>query len=284
MRLRIILLIVAIIIGVVAVVAVVSYISSIRTSVEKEVEKVEVLVADSNIPKEIPVEVIISSETVVLKAIPQKYLANGVLTSLEDFKGFVTSAPINKGEQITTTKFVKPEQIGLSFTIPADMVAVSIPINEVIGVSYMLNVGDLVNVIATFSPAQQKEESERQAAGKEEVLDQEVSEIDEEGLEGFVLDREITRTLLWNVEILHIGIRMEAPGMETMPGEDEDQSVDEGVDYPEIRTVTLALTPEQAEKIVFSEEYGSVWLALAPVDGIERTDTSGRTYDNIFEE
>ena len=132
MRLRIILLIVAIIIGAVAVVAVISYISSIRTSVEKEVEKVEVLIADRNIPKEVPVEVIVSSEAVVLEAIPQKYLANGVLTSLEDFEGFVSAAPINKGEQITTTKFVKPEQIGLSFTIPSDMVAVSIPIDEVI--------------------------------------------------------------------------------------------------------------------------------------------------------
>ncbi|GAH69116.1 unnamed protein product, partial [marine sediment metagenome] len=152
MRLRIILLIVAIILGVVAVVAVVSYISSIRTSVEEEVEKVEVLVAAQNIPKETPVETIIAADAVITEAIPRKYLADGVLTTLDNYEGYVTAAPINKGEQITSTKFVKPEQIGLAFMIPGDMVAISIPVNEVIGVSNLINVGDKVNVIATFSP------------------------------------------------------------------------------------------------------------------------------------
>ena len=62
------------------------------------------------------------------QAIPRKYIAEGVLTTLDDFKGFVTISPISKGEQITSTKFVKPEQVGLAFNLPADMVAISIPV------------------------------------------------------------------------------------------------------------------------------------------------------------
>jgi Flp pilus assembly protein CpaB len=47
--------------------------------------------------------------------------------------------------------------------------------------------------------------------------------------------------------------------------------------------VTLAVTPEQSEKLVFTEEMGSVWLALVSTEGIEKEDTAGQTYDNIFE-
>ncbi len=266
MRLRIILLIVAIILGVIAVVAVVSYISSIRTSVEEEVEKVEVLVAAQNIPKETPVETIIAADAVTTEAIPRKYLADGVLTTLDNYEGYVTAAPINKGEQITSTKFVKPEQIGLAFMIPGDMVAISIPVNEVIGVSNLINVGDKVNVIATFSPP-----GEEAAEETEETLAEEV-----------VIEKEITKTLLWNVEVLYIGTRIiiveEEEADEVLGGQTTKE-----IKASDIRTATLAVTPEDSEKLVFTEETGSVWLALLPVDGIERIETPGRTLDNIFE-
>jgi len=266
MRLRIILLIIAIILGVVAVVAVVSYISSIRTSVEEEVEKVEVLVAAQNIPKETPVETIIAADAVTTEAIPRKYLADGVLTTLDNYEGYVTAAPINKGEQITSTKFVKPEQIGLAFMIPGDMVAISIPVDEVIGVSNLINVGDKVNVIATFSPP-----GEEAAEETEETLAEEV-----------VIEKEITKTLLWNVEVLYVGTRIviveEEEAGKVLGGETKKE-----IKASDIRTVTLAVTPEDSEKLVFTEEMGSVWLALLPVDGIERIETPGRTLDNIFE-
>ena len=267
MRLRIILLIVAIILGVIAVVAVVSYISSIRTSVEEEVEKVEVLVAAQNIPKETPVETIIAADAVTTEAIPRKYLADGVLTTLDNYEGYVTAAPVNKGEQITSTKFVKPEQIGLAFMIPGDMVAISIPVNEVIGVSNLINVGDKVNVIATFSPP-----GEEAAETAEETLAEEV-----------VIEKEITKTLLWNVEVLYVGTRIVIVEEEEEAGGILGGETRKEIKASDIRTVTLAVTPEDSEKLVFTEEMGSVWLALLPVDGIERIETPGRTLDNIFE-
>jgi len=267
MRLRIILLIIAIILGVVAVVAVISYISSIRTSVEEEVEKVEVLVATQNIPKETPVETIIAADAVTTEAIPRKYLADGVLTTLDNYKGYVTAAPINKGEQITSTKFVKPEQIGLAFMIPSDMVAISIPVDEVIGVSNLINVGDKVNVIATFSPP-----GEEAAGAAEETLAEEV-----------VIEKEITKTLLWNVEVLYVGTRIVIVEEEEEAGGILGGETKKEIKASDIRTVTLAVTPEDSEKLVFTEEMGSVWLALLPVDGIERIETPGRTLDSIFE-
>ena len=274
MRLRIILLIVAIILGVVAVAAVVGYISSIRTSVEEEVEKVEVLVAVQNVPKETSVEIMVSTGMVDTQAIPRKYLADGVLTSLDNYKGYIVAAPINKGEQITTTNFTKPEDIGLAFMIPDDMVAISIPVNEVIGVSNLIEVGDMVNVIATFEPTQQ-EDAEAAAEAEETTAETEGALI--------IIQKEITRTLLWNVEVLYIGTRVTITQQPEQPGGILGGETQKETKAPDIKTVTLAVTPEDSEKLVFTEEMGRVWLALVPTSGIEKEDTPGRTFDNIFE-
>ena len=287
MRLRIILLIIAIILGAVAVVAVIAYINNIRATVEEDVEKVEVLVAVQNIPKETPVEVIIENDAVVLEAVPRKHLANGVLVSLEDFKGYVVASPINEGEQITSTRFIKPEEIGLSFIIPEDMLAISIPVNEIIGVSNLINVGDMVNVIATFRPSEQQIEAIEEVPEifEEEAIPLEEAEEAEPAVEEEVPEiiSEITKTLLWNVEVLYIGTRIliideseEAGGIFGTTQRREEQTI-------EVRTVTLAVTPEQSEKLVFTEELGSVWLALVSTEGIEKEETTGQTYDNIFD-
>jgi Flp pilus assembly protein CpaB len=285
MRLRIILLIIAIILGAVAVVAVIAYINNIRATVEEEVEKVEVLVAVQNIPKLTTVESIIANNGVMLEPIPRKYLANGVLVSLEEYRGYVVATPINEGEQITSTRFIRPEDIGMSFIIPKDMLAISIPFNEIIGVSNLVKVGDRVNVIATFKP------TELQVVAIEEVpevFEEEVVPLEEEA-EAEVEEEvpeiisEITKTLLWNVEVLFLGTRFlvleqapEAGGVFGTTQVREEQTV-------EFRTVTLAVTPEQSEKLVFTENMGSVWLALVGAEGVEKEDTVGQTFDNIFD-
>ena len=280
MRLRVILMIVAIIIAGVAVFGVIAYISNIKQTAEKEVEKIEVLVAVQNIPKDTFVEDLMSSKSVELLAIPRKYIADGVLTTLDNFKGFVTISPISKGEQITSTKFVKPEQVGLAFNIPGDMVAISIPVDEVIGVSNLISIGDMVNVIATFKPEEKQAETatatttvETQAveAGEEEIL----TEIKEP----------ITKTLLWNVKVLYLGTREITVEEQKEKGStilSNQAAKDEKAII--INTVTLAVSPEDAEKLVFSEEMGLVWLALVPSEGVEVKETPGRTYKNIFEE
>jgi len=283
MRLRIILLFIAIILGVVAVVAVIAYINNIRAIVEEDVEKVEVLIAAQNIPKETAVEILISSEAVVLEEIPRKYLADGVLISLKDYEGYVVASPINKGEQITSTRFIRPEDIGMAFNIPDDMLAISIPINEIIGVSNLINVGDMVNVIATFEPSETQVEAIEERPETEEIA-LEIEEIST-GIEEEIPEiiSEITQTLLWNVEVLYLGTRVivevEPEGSVSILG--ASQTRDEQSE--DIRTITLAVTPEQSEKLVFTEEMGSVWLALLPLDGIEKEETTGQTYDNIFD-
>ena len=282
MKLRIILLFLALIIGAAAVFGVIMYINGMRASMEEEIEKVEVLIAAQNIPKEMPVESLVEENMVETRGIPRKYIAEGALASLDGYEGYVAANHINEGEQITTTKFAKPEEMGLVFVIPDGMVAVSIPIDEVIGVSNLVDVGDRVNVIATFFPEQTASYGEEQAdvTGTEgEELTEEIYESEESSIE---IEKEFTKTLLWNVEVLYVGVRQKIPGSgestELLGVQTKTETASE-----EISTVTLAVTPEDSERLVFSEEMGSVWLALVPIDGIEKEDTPGRTLDNIFD-
>ncbi len=280
MKLRIVVLLIAIILGVVAVVAVIGYINSIRAAVEEEVEKVEVLVAAENIPRDTAVDIILAAESVVLEAIPRKYIADGVLTSLENYRGFVVAAPINRGQQITATAFIRPEDIGLSFMVPGDMVAISIPVNEVKGVSNLINIGDFVNVIATFQPTEEAELEDvlDRYFGEEELAEEILAEFEQE----VGITDAITRTLLWNVEVLYIGKRVVF--RKTVETEGTlIESIQTEEDTEEIRTVTLALSPRDSEKMVFAEEMGLVWLALLPVEGIEEIETEGSTFKNIFD-
>lgn len=48
------------------------------------------------------------------------------------------------------------------------------------------------------------------------------------------------------------------------------------------RTITLALTPADAEKLVFAEEKGKVWIGLAPVKPQDAAPTGGQTIESVF--
>lgn len=283
MKLRIVLVFIAIIIAAGAVFGVITYINSIRASYEEGVETVEVLVAAQNIPKEIAVEDLVPAGMIETKGIPRIYLAEGVLTSLDEFEGYVVAAPINEGEQITTTKFIRPEEIGLAFIVPDGMIAVSIPFNEVIGVSNLINVGDRVNVIATFLPEEGLSSESLLSVEEEQSEEEIVSTISgEEVSEG--IKKDTTKTLLWNIEVLYIGTRTVASEEVEVTGGIFGGQQEAGGDSTEIKTVTLAVTPEDSEKLVFSEEVGSVWLALIPTDGIEEKETEPVTLDNVFKD
>jgi Flp pilus assembly protein CpaB len=281
MKLRIALVFVAIIIGAIAVFAVITYVSNIRAASETEVEKIEVLVAAQNIPKQTFVENLISAKSVVLQAIPRKYIAEGVLTSLDKYKGYVTAAPINKGQQITAINFLRPEQIGMAFNIPNDMVAISIPIDEIVGVSDLINIGDKVNVIATFLPPTQNTGAQ---PGQTQTATETTGTSTVSQQTGYSISRfPITKTLLWNVKVLYIGLKIEEvtqPGTATTGA--ATTQAQSSITKEKITTVTLAVPPEDAEKLVFSEEIGRVWLALLPTQGIPKKDTVGRTLENIF--
>ncbi|MBM3705303.1 MAG: hypothetical protein FJW66_02150 [Actinobacteria bacterium] len=303
MKVRIVLLFLAIIFGIAAVIGVMIYLNNIRSSMEKESELVSVLVASQEISKETKVSDILKSNSVETKEIPKKYLVEGALNSLDSYTDYIAKVDIGKGEQLTPDKFGKIEDLRISFTVPDGFIAISIPYDIVRGVSNLINPGDKVNVIATFTPAEDDlvlfnkdivtqsllniNESAAGSTGAAETTSSEPSSswflTDEVMDESNYIVFPQTKILLWNVEVLYIGSKIATDTGEEAESKSSTSKIkaDAG---EEISTLTLAVTPEQAEKLVFSEEMGKVWLTLLPADGIDEKETPGRTYLNIIEE
>ncbi|MBU4450328.1 MAG: Flp pilus assembly protein CpaB [Actinomycetia bacterium] len=293
MKVKILLLILAIIFGLAAVFGVMFYINNLRASIEKEGEKIDVLVATQDIIKDTSVEEIISKKLVEVKKIPRRYIVAAYMTSLDKYQDYFVSNQISKGEQITPVKFIKSSDITFSFEVPKGMVAISIPFNEVVGVSNLLTVGDRVNVIATFLVEQQQQVQQQDTSSQTADTSGTQSNAAGNGNGGAASGNDYssgnpsavvtdtTKTVLWNIEILYIGAKVIIDELSTT-NKGLLSSSGSSKEPVEIKTVTLAVTPEQAEKLVFSEELGTVWLALLPVGGVEETDTPGRTLDNIF--
>jgi len=79
-------------------------------------------------------------------------------------------------------------------------------------------------------------------------------------------DKDISKVILQNVLVLAV----------------QDQTEDTTNKDHAVTTITLAVTPEQAEKLTYTEERASIRLMLRPLNEKGRTSTSGVTKDNII--
>jgi len=117
----------------------------------------------------------------------------------------------------------------------------------------VINPGDRINVIVTIAVPDESQEGEISSAITTTLVPgEEVPQVPEITITRFVLQ----------------GLRVIAIGQEIRPEADEPQPVDVTTpgteEQPEERRdiVTLEVTSEEAEKLVFSFEQGSVWLTL----------------------
>ena len=183
-----------------------------------------------------------------VKQVPTDEALTGAYTDTEQVAGQVTRQDIQKGEQITASKIgpqTKAErEEGLSFIIPQGMRAFSVQVDETSAVGGLLLPGDLVDIIAIF----------------------------DEG--DFDVNKAVT--LLQNIEVLAVAQAAQesipAPASEvtatpTPSGEAATTLGTRPEDVkpnPDARTVTLAVTPEQAQLLALTQAKGDLALSLRP--------------------
>jgi pilus assembly protein CpaB len=141
-----------------------------------------------------------------------------------------------EGEQIILDRLAGEEDASLSFAIPEGMRAVSINVNDQTDVSGLVRPGDFVDVVASFE--------------REEV----------QGQDSMTVYPRITKIILQDVEILALGRNMSANG-------------EQAAEAP--TTATLAVSPQDAEKLVYASEYAILRLALRGAGDKSRINTSG---------
>ncbi|HOL16642.1 MAG TPA: Flp pilus assembly protein CpaB [Bacillota bacterium] len=204
--------------GLITVIALNMYLKSLRQAAVIEQEKTAVVIA----ARTIPAHTRITAEMLEVTELPAESIHPAAFRSLNDATGGITRAEIIEGEQVLADRVIADKLRGtLSYRIPDNMRAISIPVNEVTGVAGYIAAGDRVDVLVTYQDERIHEET-------------------------------ITYTVLQNVAVLAAG---DNPGdMDTA----EPQHVS---------TVTLAVTPAQAEVLAFAFISGSFHLTLrSPVD------------------
>ena len=99
-----------------------------------------------------PVGALVGSNDVKLAAWPTKNPVAGAFATTDEVAGRGLVAPVLENEPITTAKLAPRESgAGLAPTIPLGMRAVSVKVNEVIGVAGFVVPGARVDVLATVS-------------------------------------------------------------------------------------------------------------------------------------
>jgi len=195
---------------------------------EVEVANMHVVVAAQSLP----MGTRLTQNHLRLVAWPSRNPVAGSFADPKELQDRGVIAPIAENEPITESKIASREAgAGLSPVIPEGMRAISVRVNEVVGVAGFVVPGTRVDVLVT---------------------------VRSEG----TANEPMTRTVVSHVEVLTAGTKY-----------DQEKSKD-GEPIP-TSVVTLAVLPEDGERIALASNEGKITLALRNPLDVASTDTRG---------
>ena len=190
-------------------------------------ERTTVIVSKRDIPSGTDLDPLIAGAEFNTLEVPQEALIPGAITDIAQLQGQVTAFPILAGEQISTARLKGPDEAaGGTLGIPEDSQAVSFQLQPFQGVGGVLTQGDHVAIYASFKQPGTN-------AGAEVTG--------------------VTLTVVSNVLVLRSVSTVTSTG---------DTATLTTTQVPII--VTLALTPQQVQKVLLAQDQGTIWLALLP--------------------
>ena len=222
-----------------------------------------------------------------------RFLPENVIDSLEELEatlsGRVAAGPISGGQILTTDQWVEitTEITPLTTRISEGKEAITFFVGAERGVYGFIEPGDRVNVIVTM-------DLEIEVPIGEEVIIGDVQPEDETTgatpvTETNTLTKTFTRYVLQGLPVLAVGSEVKSD--EDAPVEiiaptvtAEGEAAPAEAQAPGNIVLTLELTPDQAERMVFAQENGSVWLTLVPPSFVALSDqpTEGVTVEKLF--
>lgn len=203
----------AICFGLISAISVSRYLINAQTS-KPDMQQVVVTAVD------IPVGTKLIREQLALAPLPASSTPVGAFLSYDKLVGRVVLSGVAAREVITEAKLA-PEGTtgGLSAVIPEGYRAMTVKVDEVVGVSGFLSPGTLVDVVVTMAPAENSSSKDT-----------------------------ISKIVLQNIKVLASG-----------------QNIDQPKDNREasaVRSVTLQVSPEQAEKLALASSEGRLQLVM----------------------
>ena len=231
----------ALILATLATAGVFMYSRGVKEDVQTGGTMVPVVVTKVDIPARSDMDQLIRDDQFRIIQVPASVVVNGAVTSVDQLAGKNNSVAILAGEQIPVAR-ISGDVPGGALAIPEGMQAITVSLDASRGVAGAINAGDHVTIYSTFKDAPRK---------------------------GGTVNETVTSVLVPTAELLAVFRPLSSS---TFGGGEEPTS---GEQVPGSLTVTLALTPEDAQRFVFSMETGSTWFGLLPPD------TSGHPMEPI---
>ncbi len=198
--------------------------------------------------------------------------------------GKVAAGPISAGSILTAAQWVvvTVDVTPLAELIPSGKQAITISLDNVKGVNGFVEPGDLVNLIITLDISFDKIPQEFTGITVEPTTPPDTTPA-----------TETAPTVVTYTRFVMQGLPVMATGRDIRPDPNAPKTVDAGGQPPADGTqapaedtgnatiFTIEVTPEQAERLVFAFENGSIWMTLVPADFVE-VETQGVIIDNLF--
>lgn len=166
----------------------------------------------------------IKAEDITALDVSRDFVPAGVMNDRKSIEGFYAGENIIIGEPFRKERVAKLEELALSFDIPDGMRAITVVVNENTIFSYQLRVGDKVDVIANYADELQN-------------------------------NKNVSRIVLQNIEVLSLGgSRLQNNGANAKTANTDESQLP--------KTVTLCVTPEDAEKMAYITAFADYTLAL----------------------
>ena len=212
-----------------------------------------VLVAKNDIPPQIP----ITPDDVLIKEIPVEYIQPGAVTSFDEVIGQITSIPITAGEQILKTELLPPGKISksLSEITPAGKRAVTVPVDNMASIANLIRPGDYVDVLTLITIPEATAQPSKKSSAPRLI------------------------SLFQAVEVLAVGGEFVAPSEISRTAKKEQaKAISAGSG-----TVTLALSPQEAALLSFVQEHGKIKLTLRSSEDTQKEAIKPADWDTLFQ-
>src|SRR5579883_987239 len=246
-------LFVALICGLITAFLVFRLVTTAQTGSGQPVKTIGVVVAR----QDIAARTVIDASMLAIKQVPTSVKLVTAYTDMKSAVGQIAREDIAAGEQVLNSQLVSnPAALGFSGRVPAGMRGISISAQEVTADGGLIQPGDHVDVVAIFQ------------------------EFDPIPDNGSVLvrptddkpKRYVTSTLAQDVLVLAVAQSTDQPGAKQVSKGQSD-----------LKTVTLAVSPDDAERIFLGDTAGALRLSLHRFDDNNQADL-GDIHNNLPDE
>jgi len=207
---------------------------------EKRILELKTAVSVAVAKEDIAALTVLDETKLTLEKIPKKYVQPGYYGTIESLSGLMNQTPIRKGEQILQTKLIDASsQPSLSIQVTPGKRAMTVPVTDIHGVARLIKPGDHVDLLSSIDYGSSDRE-----------------------------EREV-KTVLQDINVLATG-KHSLYGSPLASVKDPFSGEEKKIDLRMVQYthVTLEVTPEQAQAIVFlmTSGEGAIFLSLRNPD------------------